>query len=141
MEAVLSFVKEYWYWILAAIVVVFLALKLIKAILKWILIVALAGGLVYWGVHYRAGERPGGGTDAAAVAAVKDGALDALRRELHDAEFERHRDGSFTVRTKSVELVAKPGAKKAQVRFMGRTFTVDLDRNWNALLEDVQKRL
>lgn len=145
METVVSFLTERWYLILAALVVVFLVFKLIKALLKWIVVLAVVAALVFYGTQYRAphgGGRDGGrGAETAAVAAIKDRALDALRRELREAEYERHKDGSFTLRTKAVQVNGKAGDQKAQVRFMNRTFSIELDRDWNQLLEEARKRL
>lgn len=144
MDTIVAFVTERWYIILAALVVVFLVFKLIKALLKWILVLAVVAGLVYYGTHYRDLHRAARSVDrvdeTAAVAAIKDKALESLRREIRAAKYERHKDGSFTLRTQAVQLDGRPGAKKAQVRFMNRTFTVDLDHDWNQLLEEAQKR-
>ena len=145
MDTIVAFVQERWYLIIAAIVVVFLVFKLIKAVLKWVVVLAVVAGLAYYGMQYRNahGDRPAGGhgTETAAMSAVRDRALESLRHELREAEFERHKDGSFTLRTKTVQLDGKPGDKKAQVRFLNRTFTVDLDHDWTDLLEKAQKNL
>jgi energy-coupling factor transporter transmembrane protein EcfT len=142
LETVVSFLTERWYLVLAALVVVFLVFKLIKALLKWIVVLAVVAALVFYGTQYyapRGGRRDGGrGAETAAVAAIQDRALEALRRE---AEYELHKDGSFTLRTKAVQVNGKPGDKKAQVRFMNRTFSIELDRDWNQLLEEARKRL
>ena len=145
MDALVSFLTERWYLIIAALVVVFLVFKLIKAVLKWIVVLAVVAGLVFYGTQYRnshgGGQGGGRGAETAAVAAMKDRALEALRRELREAEYERHKDGSFTLRTNAVEVNGKPGDKKAQVRFMNHTFNIQLDQDWNQLLEEARKRL
>lgn len=145
MDALVSFLAERWYLVLGGLLVLFLVFKLLKALLKWVLILAVLAGLVFYGMQYRnahrSGPDPGFASEAAMVAALKDRALEALRRELRDAKYERHNNGSFTLRTKSVQLDGKPGDKQAQVRFMSHTFHVDLDRDWKQLLDDAQKQM
>lgn len=144
MDALVSFLTEHWYLVLAGLLLLFLVFKMLKALFKWLLILAVLAGLLFYGLQYRkahgGGQDAGFTSEAAVVAALKDRALEALRHEMRDAKVERHKDGSFTLRTQSVQLDGKPGDKQAQVRFMNHTFHVDLDQDWKQLLDDVQKQ-
>ena len=145
MDVLASFLIAHWILVLAGLLVLFLVFKLLKALFKWLLILAVLALLVLFGMQYRkthgGGQSSGFASEAAMVAAMKDRALDALRAEMQDAKVERHKDGSFTLHTQSVQVDGKPGDKQARVRFMDHTFHVDMDHDWKQLLDEAQKRL
>jgi len=141
VEFIQSFLAERWFVILVAIVVLFLAIKLAKAVIKWGLILAVLAALLWYGASYRGRVADAGRSAGTKMATqARDHAMHAIENEVDQARWEGKADGSFTVRTKSLKVEGKPGVKKVRVTFHGQSFEMDLEGAVAHLVEQAKKQ-
>lgn len=136
MDFVMSFLQERWFVIVAAIVVLFIVIKIVKTVVKWIIVLAVLAGLFFYGASYKDQLMDIGTT---VTAEVKSQAVKVVAGEMKEAQYKQNADGSFTVTTKSVRLDGKPGSSEVKVTFMNQTFTMKVDDVLNGLIEQAKK--
>lgn len=140
MEFISSFLAERWFVIAGALLVLFLVVKIVKTVVKWVIVLAVLAGLFFYGASYKDQLMELGTTVGAKVAEeAKTQALKTIKDEMKDAQYKVNADGTFTVSTKSVKLEGKPGANEVKVSFMNQSFTMPLDTAMNALVEQAKK--
>ncbi|UUZ84001.1 hypothetical protein LJK88_09690 [Paenibacillus sp. P26] len=140
MEAWSAFLADRWYILLIALVVLFLVIKIVKTVVKWIIVLAVLAGLFFYGASYKDQLMNLGTTVGAKVAEeAKTQAFKAISEEAKEAQYKQNPDGSYTVSTKSVKLTGKPGSNDVQVTFMNQTFTIKADETLNVLIEQAKK--
>ncbi|OXM87168.1 hypothetical protein [Paenibacillus rigui] len=136
MDFIMSFLQERWFVIVAAIVVLFIVIKIVKTVVKWIIVLAVLAGLFFYGASYKDQLMDIGTT---VTAEVKSQAVKVVAGEMKEAQYKQNADGSFTVTTKSVRLDGKPGSSEVKVTFMNQTFTMKVDDVLNGLIEQAKK--
>lgn len=140
MDFITSFLSERWYVIAAALLIMFLVVKVVKTVVKWVVVLAVLAGLFFYGASYKDQILELGTTVGAKVATeVKDQAVKSIADEMKDAKYKQNADGSFTVTTKSVKLEGKPGSSDVQVTFMNQTFTMKLDNVLRGFIDQAKK--
>ncbi|TBL71550.1 hypothetical protein [Paenibacillus thalictri] len=140
MDFIMPFLQDRWYVIIAAIVVLFIVVRIVKTIVKWVIIVAVLAGLWFYGASYKDKLVELGTTAVnSAVSEVKDQAVKAITNEAKEAQYKANPDGSFTISTKSLKLEGKPGTSEVKVTFMNQTFTMKADDMVNALIDQAKK--
>ncbi|MEK8132468.1 hypothetical protein WMW72_31690 [Paenibacillus filicis] len=136
----MEFIQDRWFVIVGAVIVLFLVIKLVKTVVKWVLIIALLAALYYYGASYKDQLLELGATvGAQAAAEVKNQVVKAFSDEIKEATYKQNPDGSFTVMTKSVRLDGKPGESDIKVTFMNNSFTVKMDDVMKALVDQAKK--
>jgi hypothetical protein len=110
-------------------------------VIKWGLILAVIAALLWYGSNYK-GKLTDAGRNAGTkvMTEAKDHAMHALENEVDDAHWEGNADGSFTVRTQSLEIRGKSGAKKVRVTFRGQSFEMDFEGAVQRLVEQAKKK-
>ncbi|WP_282940709.1 hypothetical protein [Paenibacillus sp. RC67] len=136
MDFLVPFLQERWFIIVAAIVVLFLVIKIVKTVVKWVIVLAVIAGLFYYGANYKDQLMDMG---TAVTAEAKNQAIKAISGEMKDAQYKQNPDGTFTVTTKSLKLEGNPGSNEVKVTFMNQTFTMKMDDVVNALIEQAKK--
>lgn len=136
MDFLVPFLQERWFIIVAAIVVLFLVIKIVKTVVKWVIVLAVIAGLFYYGANYKDQLMDMG---TAVTAEAKNQAIKAISGEMKDAQYKQNPDGTFTVTTKSLKLDGNPGSNEVKVTFMNQTFTMKMDDVVNALIEQAKK--
>jgi hypothetical protein len=116
----MEFIQDRWFVVLGAIIALFIVVRLVKTVVKWVLIIAVIAGLYYYGASYK-DQLLELGTTVGAQAATENP------------------DGTFTVMTKSVRLDGKPGDSDVKVTFMNSTFTVKMDDVIKPLVDQAKK--
>lgn len=140
MDFLTAFLAERWYVIVAALIVLFLVIKIVKTVIKWVIVLAVVAGLFFYGASYKDQLLELGTTvGAKVVTEAKTQAMNAISEEVKDAKYMQNPDGSFTVSTKSVKVDGKPGAGDVQVTFMNQTFTVKVEGVVKNLIEQAKK--
>jgi hypothetical protein len=136
VDFLMPFVKENWFIIVGAIVVLFLVVRLVKTVIKWVIVLAVLGGLFYMGADYK-DKLLNLGT--AVTAEVKNQATAAITNEMKDAQYKLNADGTFTVTTKSLRLDGVPSSNEVKITVMNQTFTMKMDDAVQALIEQAKK--
>ncbi|MCU6796800.1 MULTISPECIES: hypothetical protein [Paenibacillus] len=135
MDFITSFLQERWYIILLAIVILFVVVRIVKTVIKWVIVLAILAGLYFYGASYKDQLLNIGAT---VTTEVKNQAIKVVSNEMKDAQYKQNADGSYTVTTKSLKVDGKPGASEVTVTFMNQTFTMKLDDMLKALIEQAK---
>ncbi|WP_159886330.1 hypothetical protein [Paenibacillus puerhi] len=140
MDFLMDFIQERWYVIAGALIALFIVVKVVKTVIKWVLIAALLAGLYFYGASYKDQLIELGSTvGAQAAAELKTQVVKVFGDEIKEAAYKQQADGSYTVTTKSVRLDGKPGESDIKVTFMNRSFTVKMDDVMKALVDQAKK--
>lgn len=144
MDQWIAFAQDRWYLVVAALVVLFIVMRIVKTVVKWIIVLAILAVLVVYGANYKdklqtVGASLTGSIGEKVAAEVSDKALQALKDEAKDAKFKENADGSFTVTTKSLKVEGKPGDSDVAVTFLGQTFHIKADTAVKAFIDQAKK--
>lgn len=111
-----AFFKEHWLVLVIALIVLFIIVRIVKTVLKWAIVAAVILGIVVYS-GYSMDDLKEIGSKVADT--VKQEAVNAMVGEAKDAAFVTNEDGTFTVKTKNVELTGEPGANEVAISFRG----------------------
>lgn len=111
-----AFFKEHWLVLVIALIVLFIIVRIVKTFLKWAIVAAIVLGIVVYS-GYSMDDLKEIGSKVADT--VKQEAVNAMVGEAKDAAFVTNADGTFTVKTKNVELTGEPGANEVAISFRG----------------------
>jgi hypothetical protein len=140
LDFVAAFLQERWYIIVAAIIILFIVVRIVKTVIKWVIVLAILAGLYFYGASYKDQLMELGATVGASVTTeVKNQAVKIISSEMKDAQYKQNPDGTYTVATKSLRVDGKPEANEVNVTFMNQTFTMKLDELLKALIDQAKK--
>ncbi|WNQ12613.1 hypothetical protein MJA45_06165 [Paenibacillus aurantius] len=145
MEQWTAFLQEKWLVLIIAFLVLVLVIKLVKTVLKWVIVLAVIGVVLYYGSTYKdqltgLGESVVNGSAAAAVTeSVKNQALNLIINEAKEAKYTKNPDGSYTVASKNVKLEGTPGSNEAKVTVMNQTFTLKIDETVQKFIDTAKQ--
>ncbi len=111
-----AFFKEHWLVLVIALIVLFIIVRIVKTVLKWAIVAAIVLGIVVYS-GYSMDDLKEIGSKVADT--MKQEAINAMVGEAKDATFVTNADGTFTVKTKNVELTGEPGANEVAISFRG----------------------
>ncbi|MFD2672618.1 hypothetical protein [Marinicrinis sediminis] len=119
MEGLLAFLQENLWIVLFMLLVCVLIIKSIRSNLKWLPVVALVGGMLYFGFQHEPAEILEAEAVAAeeAAAAAEAEAIDKLASHT-DYVYEEDSDGQFVIKGKSDQRINVKGA------INGKTVTI-----------------
>jgi hypothetical protein len=135
-EQLMQFLQENW-WVLAlAVIALIIVVKVVKTVVKWVVVIAI---LVFVAVYSgytiddlkKISDQVVAGVSDGAAKVIADAAEEAVKTmtaEAKEAKYTSNADGSFTIKTKSLELTGKPNDTKVTLLFKGEKI-VDLDIN------------
>ncbi|MBM7567420.1 hypothetical protein [Paenibacillus sacheonensis] len=134
-----QFLKDNWLFLVIALVVLLLVVRVVKTVVKWLIVVViLAGVVIYSG--YSLEDVKSIGTKVAD--SVKQEAVAAMAGEAKDATFTNNSDGTFTVRTKNLELDGTPGKGEVKVTFHGTSLgTWKIDTAIQSLIDQAKNNV
>jgi hypothetical protein len=112
----IQFVKDHWVVVAIAIVAIFVVMKLVKTVLKWVLVAAIIIGIVTYG-GYSIKDLGEIGTKVTEEA--KDQAIKAMAGEASDAKYVNNADGSYSITTNNLELNGVPNSGEVTVKLKG----------------------
>lgn len=143
MNQLQSFVQDQWLVIAGAVIVLLLVVKLVKTAIKWAVILAIVAGVLVYGANYK--DTLTSIKDAVVETAtstvadsIKQQAADAIKNEAKEAKFTSNPDGSYTIKSKSVQVEGKPGSDTVKVTIAGQTFNMKADA-LQAFVEQAKK--
>lgn len=120
MQVWSEFLQQNWLVIAVALVVLFLIVKLVKTVIKWVLVIAIAAFIiVYSGISLKdIGDTVNAVKDQA-VEISKHEVTNLLKTEAKDAEWVQNADGTFTITSPNLEITGKLGEDKVKVKLRG----------------------
>lgn len=119
METWTTFLKDNWMVIAIALVVLFLVIRIVKTVVKWAVVAVVVIGLILYSGYSLDDVKEIG---AKVMDNVKEEALNAMVGDAKDAEYTINDDGTYTVKTNSIELKGEVGASEVKVSLHGAPF-------------------
>jgi hypothetical protein len=140
MDKWIVFLQDKWLIVIIAIVVLFLVMKVVKTFVKWIIVLAVVGFVLYYGSNY-AGKLGDLKTTVGNVVAgeAKQQLTNAIVGEGKAAQYKKNADGSFTISTKNIKLEGKPGSDEAKVTFLGQSYTVSINKTIQKFIDQAKQ--
>lgn len=124
MEALdqwLAFIADRWMVILIAVVVLFLVIRVVKTLLKWVIVIVIVASLFVYGSSYTDAIKDVGGK---IMSYTQEEVLDMLSGEIEDAEYSESPDGSFKITGKNITLEGHVDSDEVKITFRGQTITL-----------------
>jgi hypothetical protein len=138
-ETWFQFLKDNWLVLLIALAVLFIIIRIVKTVVKWLIVAVIVVGIVLYS-GYSLEDLKSLGTKV--TESVKQEAITAMAGEAKDATYTSNGDGTFTIKTKNLELVGKPGDNEVKVSFRGAPLgTWKIDSAIEALIEQAKKNM
>jgi len=114
-----TFFKDNWLVLVIALVVLLLIIRIVKTMVKWAIVAALVIGLVlYSGFTLDQVKNIGSNV----MDNVKEEALNLMVGDGKDADYVLKEDGTYTVKTNSVELKGEVGAAEVKLSLHGSPY-------------------
>jgi hypothetical protein len=135
-----AFLQDKWILIVAALVVLFLVMKLVKTFVKWVIVLVVIAFIAYYGSTYagKIGELKT--TLGSALAGeAKQQFTNAIAGEAKDAKYTPNADGSYTISTKNITLQGKPGSNDAHITIMGQSYDVKISAAIQKFIDQVKQ--
>ncbi|QHT60012.1 hypothetical protein GXP70_08660 [Paenibacillus lycopersici] len=134
-----QFFKDNWLFLVIALVVLLLVIRIVKTVVKWLIVVAILAGVVIYSGYSLEDVKS---ITTKVADSVKQEAISAMAGEAKDATFTNNSDGTFTVKTKNLELTGTPGDGKVDVVFGGTPLgTWKIDAAIQALIDQAKKNV
>lgn len=121
LDSWITFVEERWLVILITLVALFLVIKLLNTLIKWVIVVAVVAGLLIYGANYTDAIRDVTGN---LLQYTQDEVFRMMEEEIRQAEYRLHEDGSYTVDIGQIRLEGQSGSDEVKITYRGQTFTV-----------------
>ncbi len=142
-----SFFEAHWLILAIAVVVLFIVVRVVKTVIKWLLVAAIViGVLLYSGytledLNVENLKQIGTEVGAQVAESVKKEAINAMVGEAADATYASNGDGTFTVKTANLELTGTLGAAEVEVSFRGAALgTWKVDDTIAGLIEQAKTK-
>jgi hypothetical protein len=137
MDQLMAFVQDRWLLIAGALIVMFIVIKIVKTIMKWVIVIGLAAALLFYGANY-VGELKE--LSSKVIDYSKEEAIKALVGQAKEAEYTESPDGTYKVSARHIELTGQIGSDEAKINFYGQTFDIKLDETLRAIVEQLKNR-
>ncbi len=121
-DAWIQFLEDNWVVIAIAIVAIFVIVKVLKTVLKWVLVAAIIIGIATYGgysvedIKNKVSDELGAIGDKVS-AEVKDQAIKAMAGEASEAEYVDNEEGSYSITSTNLELTGIPNSGEVTVKF------------------------
>lgn len=141
MEQLIAFARDNWWVILLAVVIAVVLIKIVKSVVKWLLVLAVAVAVLIYGFNYTPDEiKEAGSKLLEAVETTKEKALAAMLGDAEEAVFERTDDG-FRITGSRFTLEGKDGETTVALTYFGQEFTFELNEQIRAFIESAKDGL
>lgn len=111
-----QFFKENWIVLAVALVILLAVIGIVKTVAKWALVAVIVIGIVVYS-GYSLQDLKDLGTKV--TDSVKEQAVNAMVGEAQDATYTNNGDGTYTVKTKNIELTGSVGGSEVAVSYRG----------------------
>lgn len=114
-----TFLKDNWLVLAIGLVVLLLVIRIVKTVMKWAIVAVVVIGLVLYS-GYSLDDMKDIGTKLMDTA--KQEAIGAMVGDATEAEYTVNDDGTYTVKTDSIELKGEVGSSEVQVSLHGAPY-------------------
>jgi len=125
-DAWIQFLQDHWVIVAIAIVAIFVIMKVVKTVLKWLLVAAIIIGIITYGgysvkdIKDRVSVEIGAIGEKVSVE-VKNQVIKSMAGEANEATYVDNKDGSYTVKSTNIELSGVPNSGEVTVKFRGQS--------------------
>ncbi|MGO4373671.1 hypothetical protein [Paenibacillus sp. YIM B09110] len=131
-----SFFKDNWFVLVIAIVVLLLIVRIVQTVVKWAIVAVIVIGVVLYSGYTMDDLKV---ISTKVVDSAKQEMMTAMAGDAKDAEFISNADGSYTIKTKNLELNGKPGDNEVTVSFRGAPkITIEVDSAIQAFIDQAK---
>ncbi|MFC5469940.1 hypothetical protein ACFPPD_14495 [Cohnella suwonensis] len=121
-DAWVQFAQDHWVVIAVAIVAIFVVMKLVKTVVKWMLVAAIVIGIgAYGGYTIDDIQKEVTKIGDKVTSEVKDQAIKAMAGEAAEATYADNADGSYSIKSTNLELTGVPNSGEVSVKFHGQS--------------------
>lgn len=124
LDQLAAFAQEKWYVLLIAAVVLVIIIKIVKTVVKWVLVIAIAAGVLYYGANYTETIKDVGGQ---ILQFALDEAFTVMAGEAENAKYTAGVDGNYKVESANVTIEGNVGSDKVTMTFKGQSFTMKIN--------------
>jgi hypothetical protein len=126
-DAWIQFLQDHWVVVVIAIVAIFVIMKVVKTVFKWVLVAAIIIGIVTYG-GYSIDDLGSIGSKVSnelgvigekVTDEVRDQAIKAMVGEASEATYVNNEDGSYSIKSTNLELMGIPNSGEVTVKFHG----------------------
>lgn len=136
MDKVLLFIENNMVALAIAVIFIWIAIVVIKSVLRWVLTAVIVLGVIYMASQYIA---PLGNITQATVEATKAEFLNTVEESPEDVEFKENNKGQFIITYEDITLAGNRNSNKAQLRLKDKALlTLDVE---GVLKQFVDKQL
>ncbi|MFS1514075.1 hypothetical protein VQL36_16755 [Chengkuizengella sp. SCS-71B] len=134
IESWITFAQEKWYIILAAIIVLFIVIKLVKTLMKWFIVLAIVGILIYYGSNYS--EMLKTASDQLLEMIPEEELIDLAINEIKEYIVNEAMDGDFLIENENVTIEGDTDSDFLTITYGGETYTIEMNDEIRKLLEN-----
>ena len=117
----LEFVIDRWFVIVLAVIALIVVVKLVKTIVKWLLVIAIVGALVFYGATYTDAIKEVGGK---IIEYTQDELFDLMTFEINEAEYSEDANGRFSVTSGNLKLEGHADEEDVVITYRGQSITI-----------------
>lgn len=114
-----TFLKDNWLVLAIGLIVLLIVIRIVKTVMKWAIVAIVVIGLVLYS-GYSLDDVKEIGTKV--MDNVKEEAISAMVGDAAEAEYTVNEDGTYTVKSDSIELKGEVGSSEVQVSLHGSPF-------------------
>ncbi len=128
IESIISFVEQQWMYLLIALVVILIMIKIFKRVIRWLIVLVIIGTVIVAVIYYNDGILIHSGQKIAeqAVEYTTEQAVNGLLSEVKDANYTLKADGTYEVQTSNFSLRGRVGKREAVIVFKGQEIPIEL---------------
>jgi len=116
------FAQDRWYVLLIAIILLIVIIKIVKTVVKWVLVLLIAAGVLYYGANYTEKLSEIGGQ---LLDQAREEALNVLAGNAGEARYRENPDGTFTVEAPNLIIEGRQGEDRVRITFRGQSLEVN----------------
>lgn len=143
-ETWLQFLQDRWFVIAIVLVVLWIVIRVVKTVIKWAIVaVIVIGLLLYSGYSLQDLSLSNLKEIGSQIAdTAKKEAVSAMIGEAGDATFTDHGDGTYTIKTESLEMKGKTNDTEVSVTFRGiQLGSWKIDDTIRSLIDQAQRNV
>lgn len=138
MDQLMTLIQDKWMILAGGLVALFLVVKLVKTVMKWVIVLGIVAAMLFYGATYLDQIKEVSGSVVGDIKGnIAQEAVKALAGE--DVTYQKNADGSFVISKNGVQLKSKVGSNEAEITIAGQSVTLKIDETLKALIEQVQQ--
>jgi hypothetical protein len=136
MDQWMQFAQEQWYVLVLGLIAVVLIIKVVKAVVKWVLILAIVIGIGYYAMNYTDTIMNVG---SQVIDYAKEQAYEAMAAEASKAKYAAESDGTYTIQSSNLIVRGQVGSDEVEITLKGQSFTLKINEAIQVYIDHARK--